>query len=266
MNKYKCTFLLGLEESLEYRVNFALSLISTFFPIVIQTFLWTHIYNSPDAVIDNGYTYPQIILYSLLAGMVSKLVSTGFEYEVNLDIKEGGLNKYLIRPVSYLRYRLSAFLGKKVPAAGILCAAIAAAIIVAVTALSMSLTLSRVVLFAAALCLALLLNFIIFYCISMAGFWLTEIEKLYGTISIVLVVLSGGVFPLDIFGSLAARISVILPFSYTTQFPVNIVNGKLSMTEILTGMLVQAVWITALFILARILWNKGIRRYISAGG
>lgn len=266
MNKYKCTFLLGLENALEYRVDFALSLISTVFPIIIQTFLWTCIYHSPDAVIDNGYTYQQIILYSLLAGMVSKLVSTGFEYEINTDIKNGGLNKYLVKPVSYLRYRLCAFLGKKVPAAGILAAAAAAAVAAAVFLLAAPVTFSRILLFAASLVLAVLLNFCIFYCIGMAGFWLTEISKLYGTIGIVLVVLSGGIFPLDIFGDTLARIAAVLPFSYTTQFPVNIINGKLPMSEIAQGFLMQAVWIAGLLALAEILWKKGLKRYVSAGG
>lgn len=266
MNKYKCTFLLGLENALEYRVDFVLSLFSTIFPIIIQTFLWTCIYQSPDASIDNGYTYQQIILYSLLAGMVSKLVSTGFEYEINDDIKNGGMNKYLVKPVSYLRYRLSAFLGKKVPAAGILAIAAAAALGGAFLILSVRLSFVRILLFIVSLVLAVLLNFCIFFCIGMAGFWLTEISKLYGTIGIVLVVLSGGIFPLDIFGPAFSRISLILPFSYTTQFPVNIINGKLDASAMVQGFLIQAVWIGGLLILSGILWKKGLKRYVSAGG
>lgn len=39
MNPYRCTFQMGMEKALEYRVNFVLSLLSAVFPIVIQTFL-----------------------------------------------------------------------------------------------------------------------------------------------------------------------------------------------------------------------------------
>mgnify|MGYP007000010321 FL=1 len=46
---------------------------------------------------------------------MSKLVITGFEYQINEDIKDGGLNKYLIRPVNYCGYRFCSYLGEKMP-------------------------------------------------------------------------------------------------------------------------------------------------------
>lgn len=266
MKKYRFTFSLGLENALEYRFDFFLSLVSTLFPIVIQTYLWTAIYQSPEASVSNGYTYPQIILYTLLAGMVSKLVSTGFEYEVNTDIKNGGLNKFIIRPISYLRYRFCSFLGGKVPAAAILGVVCAITLTVAALVLGAAIEPVRVGLFLVALALALALNFALFFSIAMLGFWFSEISKLFGTISIVLVVVSGGVFPLDIFGSTVTRITGLLPFKYTTQFPVDILNGKLAFPDVFTGFCCQLFWVCALLALAALLWRRGLRRYIAAGG
>ena len=77
--------------------------VSTIFPIIIQTFLWNYLYGHGDAGAMTGYSYSQIMVYTLLAGMVSKLVYTGFEYAVNEDIKTGGLNKYLVRPEMCIR-------------------------------------------------------------------------------------------------------------------------------------------------------------------
>lgn len=87
--------------------------LSTVFPIIIQTFLWNYLYGHGDAGAMTGYSYPQIMVYTLLAGMVSKLVYTGFEYAVNQDIKTGGLNKYLVRPVDYFAYRFFDHMGEK---------------------------------------------------------------------------------------------------------------------------------------------------------
>ena len=41
------------------------------------------------------------------------MVATGFEWEIADDIKNGGLNKYVIKPVGYLPYRIACFLGQK---------------------------------------------------------------------------------------------------------------------------------------------------------
>lgn len=61
---------------------------------------------------DDGYSYTEIIVYTLLAGLVSKLVITGFEYQINEDIKDGGLNKYLIRPSTTAAIGSAAISGK----------------------------------------------------------------------------------------------------------------------------------------------------------
>ena len=97
MKLYRCVYQMGVETALEYRANMVLTLLSTIFPIIIQTFLWNYLYGNGDAGAMTGYSYTEIIVYTLLAGLVSKLVITGFEYQINEDIKDGGLNKYLIR-------------------------------------------------------------------------------------------------------------------------------------------------------------------------
>ena len=51
------------------------------------------------------------------------------------------------------------------------------------------------------LALAVTLNFLIFYCISAMAFWIVEVGFLFEGIRIVFVLLSGGIFPLEVFGT-----------------------------------------------------------------
>ena len=250
MKLYRCVYQMGVETALEYRANMVLTLLSTIFPIIIQTFLWNYLYGNGDAGAMTGYSYTEIIVYTLLAGLVSKLVITGFEYQINEDIKDGGLNKYLIRPVNYCGYR------------------ICTSVLVAFSSIFLGLKLSlvRIVLFLVGLVLAVILNFFIFYCVALLSFWLTDVHLLFGTVSVVLVVVSGGVFPMDIFGKTAALLISLLPFGYTTQFPVNIINGKLSMGAIGTGMLCQLAWIAFFWGLGQMMWKKGLQRFAAVGG
>ena len=266
MNPYRCVFQMGIEKSLEYRANFFLSLASAVFPIIIQTFLWNYLYGNADAGAVTGYSYQQIIVYTLLASMVSKLVGAGFETQINEDIKLGGLNKYLVKPVGYCRYQFFSFLGEKLPQLAILLLVAAGLVAFSVAFLGLELSAVRILAFLAALVLALVLNFFIFYCVALLSFWLTDVNLMFGTISVVLVVVSGGIFPMDIFGEKLAAFIGLLPFSYTTQFPVNIINGKLSWMQVGSGVLCQAFWIVLFGALGFGIWKKGLKRFAAVGG
>lgn len=265
MKKYACVFHLSLETAMEYRADFFLSLISTVFPIILQLYLWTAIYSAP-AEVNNGYTYEQMILYALLAGLTAKLTASGFEHEINQDIKDGGLNKYIVRPVNYFLYRLTAFIGGKIPAACILAVIMAVMLSFAGHLIGYQIELIRVIGYVISLVLAILLNFVIYFTIAMLGFWITEISKMFGTIQIVLLVISGGVFPLDIFGTGIQKLTLYLPFKYTTQFPVDILNGKLLWPQVLDGFQFQAGWIVLFLLLSYSLWKAGLKRYVAVGG
>ena len=233
---YRCVFLMGAQQAMAYRADFFLGLASCIFPIIMQVYLWTALYKA-GAASTNGYSYNQMILYTLLAGMTSRLVATGFENEIARDIKDGGLNKYLIRPVPYAGYMLARFLGGKAASFGFLLLLAAGVLAGAGAVLGAGFAPGRFALYAVSLAGALGLNFALFFAIAMLGFWLTDISQLFGTISIVIMVISGGVFPLDVFGPAAAVLSAVLPFGYTTQFCVNIVSGRLTLPAIGRGLL-----------------------------
>ncbi|MCI9438710.1 MAG: hypothetical protein HFH85_16415 [Lachnospiraceae bacterium] len=265
MSSYRCVFLMGVEQALEYRVSFFLSMLSAVFPIIIQTTMWNYLYRHSDAAAVFGYQQGEILLYTLLATIVSQLVGTGFEWEMNSDIKMGGLNKYLIRPVGYKGYQFFRFLGQKIPRIMVI-GPVMAVIIGAAFWQGLPASPGRTAAFLVSLILGMLLNFSVFYCIGLSAFWLTDVDKLFGTISIVLTVVSGGVFPLDIFGGVVETLANLLPFGYTTQFPVNIINGRFGWARMGVGFAFQAGWILVFVCLGEAMWRRGIRRYAAVGG
>lgn len=58
----------------------------------------------------------------------------------------------------------------------------------------------------------------------------------------------------------------VRPFGYTTQFCVNIVNGRLAPGQIGRGFAVQWAWVAGFTLLYRLLWRRGARRYTAVGG
>lgn len=266
MHKYSQSFLIGIQNAMEYRANFMLSMVSAVFPIFIQYFLWTSIYGGDKTQVINGYTYYQIIAYTILASVISRLIRTGFEYEINDDIKNGGLNKYLVKPVDYFSYRLTCFLGQKFVQTLFLLAIIVGVMLFLIIQFEWVLTLHRIILFCLTILLAFVLNFMIFFSVAMIGFWLFEIGFLFEAFRIVIIMLSGGIFPLDIFGEKASLILRFLPFRYTINFPVELLNGRLSAGAEYQGLILQIVWVLAFAAIAKLLWAAGNRRYVAVGG
>jgi ABC-2 type transport system permease protein len=53
---------------------------------------------------------------------------------------------------------------------------------------------------------------------------------------------------------------------YTVNYPINVLNGRLSSGEIIGGMVIQCFWIVTCLLLAQLLWRIGSRRYVAVGG
>lgn len=262
--KYRAAFSQSVQAAMEYRSDFLLSLLSGSFAVVAQCFLWSSVYGGGGSRF--GYDYAQMIVYVVLAGVLGRLMVTGFEREIAEDIKSGGLSRYLVQPIGYFPYRVASFFGQKT-AQLLFVAAIALALMGAMSAsLGVSFADARLWWLVIVLPASLTLNCVLFYCLSMVAFWTTEASAVFTGIGLVTSIISGGVFPLDVLGEGAMRVSALLPFQYVTYFPLNIINGRYQTGDVLHGLLMQAVWTVLLFALSRVLWRAGMKRYIAAGG
>jgi len=264
--KYKASLIIGLQASLEYRFEFFVGIISTLFPILIQVFLWYAIYSGTGQNTMYGYSFAQMLAYVAIAGAVGKFVVTGIENMVNDDIHTGGLSAFIVKPVHYIPFRLAQAVGQKFASTVTMFMFTAAAIAVLGAAAGFQIKAYAVGLFAAALLLAMLLNFFIFFIVSVSAFWLTEVGRFFHALQVIVMVASGGVFPITVFGETYAAISRFLPFQYTTYFPISVLTGALPLPEVLAGMLIQLAWIAGLLVLTNALWRAGLKRYVAVGG
>lgn len=266
LQKYKRTYLLALQNAMEYRTDFLLGIISGSFIVVVQCFLWTAVYRSSPHEIINGYTYSQIIIYSVFSGVVSRLVSAGFEGEVANDIKTGGLSKFIAQPINYFSYRICNFFGGKTVQTVIVLVLSAVLMFIFSQIWDVQLRVVQVMLFLVSIVFGLLINFLLFYSISALAFVITEVWGVFIAFSQGVYLLSGAIFPLNIFGETAATVFSYLPFQYIVFFPVNIINGNLADHAVAQGLLVQAVWVVALILISRLAWASGMRKYVAVGG
>ena len=263
--KYGRSFSIGLRGALEYRLNFVFSILGAVSPVIIQTALWTSLYSAGSGETLFGFTYAQMIAYTVVANLVSRLIRTGFEYELNADIRTGGLDRYLVKPIGYFGFRLCVFLGSKAVPTGLNLVLLAAAAWVLNAVLGVPVSVTAAVAFVASIVVAFVLNFLIFWCVGMAGFWLTEIGFLFEAARIVIITASGGIFPLAVFGPSGQAVLNMLPFRFTIQFPTELLCGRIPVGQVAADFSLALLWIAILAALARVLWNAGIRRFAAVG-
>src|SRR5438309_9939666 len=110
LSTYGTVFNLGLQNTFVYRWNYFLRALFGLIPLAGTIFLWRAVFQQPENRLNN-YDYRSLIWYYLLTILVSNLVTpTEDEWQIASDIREGQINSFLTKPLSYLGYRFSIFL------------------------------------------------------------------------------------------------------------------------------------------------------------
>jgi ABC-2 type transport system permease protein len=268
MKKYWQVLNIGIQNTLAYRVNFLFRAAFGLIPLYATIQLWRAIYDSRSGGSNlAGYQLAQMISYYLIITIVDAFTAVNEDdWQIAADIKDGNISQFLLKPIDYLAYRLCLF------GAGRLIFTFISVIPVALFIWFLReyfvgpKDAATVALFAVSLVLTGLLQFFISYTMALLAFWVLEVATFIFILFAFEYIASGHLFPLDI---LPPAVSVILhytPFPYLMFFPVEIYLGKMEGDALWYGLLVQALWVAAAYLLARFVWSRGIKKYSAVGG
>ncbi len=225
--KYLTVFNLGIQNTFVYRWNYLLRAIFGLIPLVGTIFLWRAIFRESGGGM-RGYDYGSMIYYYLLTILVSNLVTpTEDEWQIAADIREGQINSFLTKPMSYLGYRFSIFLSGRLVYTAVTILPIAAIffyfrhfIILPNDAVTW---LAAIV----SLVMSALIQFFLTYSLSMMAFWILEISTIVFIVYSFEYFLGGQMFPLDIMPPAIQAVMKWLPFYYELFCPIAIFQGRL---------------------------------------
>jgi ABC-2 type transport system permease protein len=212
--KYLRVFNLGWQEQLEYRANHLLESLIGVIAFLIFFFLWRAIFRSNHNQPITGMTFYQMLTYLLLAKFWDWIIDPSWEIDHLLptDIRNGGLNRFLIRPISDRLYRWHQFLAHKISYGmmRIIPAVLLLVFFPHVFVLTPNpgwwwLPLSGF--------LALLLQFILSYTIATIAFWWLEIEGILFLKRLIISLLSGAWLPLTVLPAGIAKVLLLFPFN-----------------------------------------------------
>lgn len=263
--RYVRIFSLHLQDVFQNRgrslVYFLMGLVNP----LLQLVFWS------GAIAENGgnrglWSFGEMASYYLLITVAMSLLVVHIEEDVAfLDIKEGVLAKYLLRPFSYF---ISKFM-EELPWRFIqgFFAIIVFIAFVGVVGISFPLVGGpmRVSMVFVIAMLALIISYTLKMLLGLLALWTTDFWGIMSVEEVVFLLLGGIVMPLAYYPSSLASIAYVLPFSHIIYFPVIAVQGKLTETAMVSVIGSQLVWILVLYILYRIIWKKGIKKFTAVG-
>ncbi len=268
MKKYWHVLGIGIQNNLTYRFNFFARTVFGLIPLIAVIFVWRKIYEGKAPGSNVGtYTLAEMISYYLLTAVVDALTAVNEDdWQIAADIKDGNISQFLLKPIDYLAYRLCLFFSGRVTY-----------LAVAVIPLTLFIVYQRQYFvlpsggaalagFLVSVVLTALLQFFISYSMAMLAFWVLEVSTFIFILFAFEYIASGHLFPLDILPPTLSRILDFTPFPYQLYFPVSVYMGKAAGTELLRGLLIQGMWVVLAYILARLAWARGIRKYSAVGG
>ncbi len=249
---------------LTYRTSIISFVIGNMFELFAQLIIWTAIFKTLETV--KGYTYHEMMTY-VIVGWIFMFITTNYNLEsvIAEDIHKGTLSNFVTKPLSYIRYIIAKASGRVTIALIVVCFQVLLVILLFHSYLVFNVTFSGLLILLLMLIMSYLIQLFLSIIIGLVAFWTIEIGGVYAIINTIANFLSGVYFPINLLPTVFLNFSLLLPFVYTFYIPVQFFLGKISQAEALRGVLVQIVWLFILYLIIKLIWKYGYKKYESVG-
>lgn len=258
MRKYLFIIRLSLLELLEYRVNIPVRSAAYIINIGLNLLLWVAVTKVKGGIF--GYDTHEILLYYLFLFTILPLVVSGTDFAetIGRDIKEGNINRILVKPISPLGYYATAGVSQRINDFLVLSPVII--IILFLTGFPTTFSLSAIPGLLLTALIAIIIDHALMGSIGLIAFWTTQIVWIANFIRQIFNLFSGVRFPLNFFPLLIVNFLSFTPIYFLAYFPAGVFLGKIG-DSILREFTVGIFWVVALSIIYSRLWSRGLRRY-----
>ncbi|WP_431899847.1 ABC transporter permease [Micromonospora chalcea] len=258
---YRSMARMALKSLLAYQTSFLFGMLASAFGVLSMLYLWR---SALAAGPRQGFDWPQMKAYLLVAFVVGSLVSSYTDYRMANRIQQGDVAMDLVRPVDYQWSRLAESVGFAVYEAG-------TAIVVVLAAAAIFGGMpppdrDTVPLFILSALLVLPLRFGIVYLSGLLVFWTQNYVGVQAARIALITLFSGALVPLAFLPEWMRVIATYLPFVGMASTPALLYTGSLDGSDATTAVLVQAAWAVVLWWLARLMWSAAARKLTVHGG
>jgi ABC-2 type transport system permease protein len=250
----------GIAGVVAYRAEFVIWILSATLPLVMLA-LWNAVVAEGPIV---GFGEAEVARYFTAALVVRQLTGAWVLWQLNHEIRTGGLSPRLLRPLhplwTYAAEMIAALPLRLVVLTPLLVGlALWKPELVAIPAPTALAT------FALSIALAWTASFLVQAWFALLAFWTEQSLGLYWMWFAAWMVLSGYVAPAAMFPDWARDLMTWLPFRGMFGVPVELLGGFLTPADALPEVAIQLGWTLILLALVAWTWKRGVRRYGAYG-
>ena len=247
----------GFAEMVAYRAEMVVWILTATMPLVMLA-LWNAAASEGPL---QGFGQADFARYFTATLVVRQLTGAWLVWELNHQVRTGGLSPQLLRPMNPLAWNMAETVAA-LPFRLLVLAPIIAVLCLwrpDIVFLPSALTLAC---FAGSVVLAFLLSWLVQAIFGMLSFWFEQSLGLFNLWFAAYAFLGGYMLPLQLLPPAVADLAAWLPFQATLAAPVGILLGTV---ELGPTLLSQAIWVVLALGLARAMWGRGLRRYGAVG-
>ncbi len=247
------------KETFAFRSNMAVSLIVQPIYFLVQYSIWRAVFEAHDTV--SGFTFKTMLYYFAVTSLLGFLNWDDADGTLQRLVQSGKFITFQLRPIHHLYYaffqkvgqRILAFWLEMVPIIGFY-------LLFGIKPIP-----ARPLWAIISVALSFILVFLINYTIGSMAFWLVKTDGIRRAVLVFMDVCSGIFLPLSLFPSNIQKILFFLPFQFVSYVPARVFMGSYELAGItlsipqIVGL--QALMVLLIYLLNRLVWHFGIRRF-----
>jgi len=264
VKKYLLSAKTSVLNAFEYRSFVISSILMHLLGVGAIFFLWNKLIRDYTTV--GNYNLTTIMTYYLLTGLFIGFFSDRTAKNYDNWIRSGGLSFFLVKPIKVILHLFFKELGSRIGV--ILMTTVAFALpIIAIPSIRNTLVITPSSIFWL-ICFSVLSNlflYLFFWTIGSLSFWMVGTGGIRNIIGNLIRILRGSWFPLDLAPMWFQNILALLPFQYAMFYPIKILTDPPSHAENIKGLAVLGISILVFALLAKWIWDRGVKRFDSVG-
>ncbi|MBI5029329.1 MAG: ABC-2 family transporter protein [Chloroflexi bacterium] len=258
--KYAALLRRSIALTLEYRAGVLIWMVVNVMPLVMLAVWYSLAEGGPIA----GYSQTDFVSYYLLMTWVRQMTNVWVIWELDYEIRHGDLSVKLLHPLNPIHDYFAGHLADKIFRFVVLLP-LAFLVWLIFPTIHYDLTPINLGLFIAMLITGYIIRFVTQYSIALLAFWVSEATTLNDIWFAFQLMLGGIVAPLDLFTEQVRIIANYLPFRFMLSFPVEILSGRLSSTDMAMGVALTLFWLAFFIGVYRWLWARGVKQFGAYG-
>jgi ABC-2 type transport system permease protein len=256
--QFKVTF----ASFIQYRAALVIWLIGHVLEPLIYLVVWSTVSRSSGGSV-GGFTAADFAAYFIVLMLVNHVTYTWIMYEYEYRVRQGTLSFELLRPVHPIHSDIADNVTSKlITLPGMLAIA---ALLAWVFPPAFHAVPWAIVAFVPAILLAFIVRFLVEWTLALAAFWTTRVSAMNQVYFMAMLFFSGQLAPLELLPYPVRVIAFVLPFRWAIGFPTELLLGRLTPAQALTGIGMQVVWLVGALVLMKIVWRAGLKVYSAVG-